>query len=123
VDLANRWSAYGVAPLAEAAVDGPAQVKIGSEAVFNVTLTMKDGGAAYKNADVKEIKFLLYDDKGATVYVGKGVAGSEDGKFTLTVPADVASKLVAGSGKIEVAAVLIPVAIPAFTSLDYVVVP
>jgi peptide/nickel transport system substrate-binding protein len=123
VDLADRWSAFGVAPLAEAALDGPAQVKIGSEAVFNVTLTLKDGGAAYKSSDVKEVKFLLYDDKGATVYVGAGVAGSEDGKFTLTVPADVTSKLVAGSGRIEVAAVLIPVAIPAFTSLDYVVVP
>jgi hypothetical protein len=123
VDQADRWSAFGEAPLAEAALEGPDQVKIGSEAVFNVTLTMKNGGAAYKNSDIKEVKFLLYDDKGVTVYVGAGVAASEDGKFTLTVPADVTSKLVAGSGKIEVAAVLIPVAIPAFTSLDYVVVP
>ena len=41
----------------------------------------------------------------------------------LTIPADVTSKLVAGTGKIEAAAVLIPVAIPAFTSLDYTVVP
>jgi peptide/nickel transport system substrate-binding protein len=122
-DLADRWSSFGVAPLAEAALDGPAQVKIGAEAVFNVTLTAKDGGAAYKSADVKEVKFLLYDDKGATVYVGAGKAGTEDGKFTLTIPADVAAKLVAGSGRIEAAAVLIPVAIPAFTSMDYVVVP
>jgi len=123
VDLANRWSKFGVAPLAEAALDGPAQVKIGSENVFNVTLTLKSDGSPYKNSDVKEVKFLLYDDKGATVYVGAGVAGSADGQFTLTIPADVSSKLVAGSGRIEAAAVLIPVAIPAFTSLDYVVVP
>ena len=122
-DLANRWSAFGVAPLAEAALDGPAQVKIGAEAAFNVTLTSKSDGSPYKNSDVKEVKFLLYDDKGATVYVGAGTAGSEDGQYTLTVPADVSAKLVAGSGRIEVAAVLIPVAIPAFTSLDYVVVP
>jgi peptide/nickel transport system substrate-binding protein len=122
VDLSDRWSKFGEAPLAEAALDGPAQVKIGSESVFNVTLTKKSDGAAYPSADVKEVKFLLYDDKGATVYVGAGVASGE-GAFTLTVPVDVASKLVAGSGRIEVAAVLIPVAIPAFTSLDYVVVP
>jgi hypothetical protein len=51
------------------------------------------------------------------------VAAGEDGQYTLTVPADVASKLVAGSGRIEVATVLVPVAIPAFTSQDYVVVP
>ena len=123
VDLADRWSAFGTAPLAEAALDGPAQLKVGQEAVFNVVLTYKNGGDPYPNADVREVKFLLYDDKGATVYVGAGVAGAEDGSFTLTVPADVAGKLVAGSGRIEVAAVLNPVAIPAFASLDYVVVP
>ncbi|MCX6039268.1 MAG: ABC transporter substrate-binding protein, partial [Chloroflexi bacterium] len=122
MDLADRWSKFGVAPLAEAALDGPAQVKIGSETVFNATLTMKSDGSAYKTADIKEVKFLVYDATGATVYVGVGVAvAGEDGKFTLTIPADVASTLVAGSGRIEVAAVLIPVAIPAFTSLDYVV--
>jgi hypothetical protein len=50
------------------------------------------------------------------------VAGS-DGKYTLTVPANITSTLVAGTGRIEAAAVLITVAIPAFTSLDYTVVP
>jgi len=122
VDLADRWSSFGEAPLAEAALDGPAQVKIGASADFTVALTTKSGDP-YPSADVKEVKFLLYDDTGATVYVGAGVAGGGEGEFTLTVPADVSSKLVAGSGRIEVAAVLIPVAIPAFTSLDYVVVP
>lgn len=122
-DLADRWSAFGEAPLAEATIDGPAQVKIGEEAVFNVALTYKSNGEAYPASDVKEVKFLLYNDKGETVYVGEGVAAGEDGQYTLTVPADVASKLVAGSGRIEAAAVLIPVAIPAFTSQDYVVVP
>jgi len=122
VDLADRWSAFGEAPLAEAVLDGPAQLKIGDQAEFTVALTTKSGDP-YPSADVKEVKFLLYNDKGETVYVGAGVAAGEDGQFTLTVPADVSSKLVAGSGRIEAAAVLIPVAIPAFTSLDYVVVP
>ncbi len=72
VDLADRWSRFGEAPLAEAALDGPSQVKIGAEAAFNVTLTKKTDGAPYPSADVKEVKFLLYDDKGETVYVGAG---------------------------------------------------
>ena len=122
VDLADRWSKFGLAPLAVAAVDGPAQVKIGAESVFNVTLTMKSDGSPYANSDVKAVKFLIYDASGATVYVGAGVAAG-DGKYTLTVPADVTSKLVAGTGRIEAAAVLIPVAIPAFSTLDYTVVP
>jgi hypothetical protein len=77
----------------------------------------------YPSADIKAVKFLLYDETGATVYVGTGVATADDGVYTLTIPADVSAKLVAGAGRIEVAAVLIPVAIPAFTSLDYVVLP
>jgi peptide/nickel transport system substrate-binding protein len=124
VDAADRWSKFGEAPLAVAALDGPAQVNIGKEAVFNLTLTKKADGSAYPSADVKEVKFLIYDAQGKTVFVGAGVpvAGS-DGKYTLTVTGSVTSALVAGTGKVEAAAVLIPVAIPAFTTLDYVVVP
>ncbi len=122
VDLADRWSRFGEAPLGDAALDGPAQVKIGNETVFNVTVTKKNGDP-YPSADIKEVKFLLYNDKGETVYVGEGTAGSGDGQYVLTVPADVTSKLTAGSGRIEAAAVFGPVAIPAFASLQYVVVP
>lgn len=123
-DLADRWSKFGVAPLAEAALDGPAQVKIGAESVFTATLTYKADGSAYPTADVKEVKFLVYDSAGKTIYVGAGAAtAGSDGVFSLTIPADVAAKLEAGAGRIEVAAVLIPVAIPAFTSFDYVVTP
>jgi peptide/nickel transport system substrate-binding protein len=122
-DFADRWAKFGVGPVGEAALDGPAQVKIGEEAVFTVALTNRNTGEVYPSADVKEMKFLLYNDKGETVYVGAGVATADEGVFTLTIPADVSAKLVAGTGSIEAAAVLIPVAIPAFTSLDYVVVP
>ena len=122
-DLADRWSAFGTPPMGEAALDGPGQVKIGEETVFTVSLTNRNTGDAYPTADVKELKFLLYNDKGETVYVGAGVATADEGVFTLTIPADVSAKLVAGTGKIEAAGVLVPVAIPAFTSLDYVVIP
>jgi hypothetical protein len=122
VDLADRWSNFGVAPMAVAALDGPAQVTIGSEAVFTATLTYKADGAAYPTADIKQAKFLVYDSVGKTVYVGEGVASGE-GVYALTIPADVTALLTAGAGRIEVAAVLVPVAIPAFTSLDYVVIP
>ncbi len=122
-DLADRWSAFGIPPMGEAALDGPAQVKIGAEAVFTVALTNRNTGDPYPTADVKELKFLLYNDKGETVYVGAGVATADEGVFTLTIPADVSATLVAGTGSIEAAGVLIPVAIPAFTRLDYVVVP
>jgi len=122
-DLSDRWSKFGQAPLAEVSLDGPSQVKVGEAVDFTATFVYKASGDAYPSADIKAVKFLLYDETGATVYVGVGVATGEDGVFTLTIPADVSAKLVAGSGRIEVAGVLVPVAIPAFTSLDYVVLP
>ncbi|HKZ44426.1 MAG TPA: ABC transporter substrate-binding protein [Anaerolineales bacterium] len=122
-DLADRWSRFSLAPLGVAALEGPAQVKIGAEAVFTATFTLKSSGDAYPTADTNRVKFLVYDAEGLTIYVGEGVAAGSDGVFTLTIPADITSKLVAGTGSIEVAGVFIPVAIPAFTSLDYVVVP
>jgi peptide/nickel transport system substrate-binding protein len=122
-DLADRWAAFGTPPMGEVALDGPGQIKIGEEAVFTATLTNRNTSAAYPTADVKELKFLLYNDKGETVYIGSGEATADEGVFTLTIPADVSAKLVAGTGKIEAAGVLVPVAIPAFTSLEYVVVP
>jgi len=123
VDLADRWSKFGEAPLADASLDGPGQVKIGEATDFTATFTYKASGDAYPSADIKAVKFLLYDGTGATVYIGEGVATADDGVYTLTIPADVSSKLEAGTGRIEVAGVMIPVAIPAFTSLDYVVTP
>ncbi|HEX7620990.1 MAG TPA: ABC transporter substrate-binding protein, partial [Anaerolineales bacterium] len=64
VDAADRWSKFGEGPLGVAALDGPAQVNIGKEAVFNLTLTKKADGSAYASADVKEVKFLIYDAQG-----------------------------------------------------------
>jgi len=124
VDPADRWSAFGAAPLAAAALTGPDQIKIGDQAVYNLTVTVKSSGDPYKTAAIKGVKFLVYDAQGQTVFVGNGTAaGGAEGTYLLLIPKDVTAKLVAGSGRIEAAAVLIPVAIPAFTSVDYVVVP
>jgi hypothetical protein len=45
-----------------------------------------------------------------------------DGQYQVTLSADETSKLQTGSAKLEVAVVPIPVAIPSFTSFDFVVV-
>ena len=119
-DLADRWAAFSNPPLAEATLDGPAQVTVGQEAVFNLTVTSPDGNP-YPAADVKEVKFLVYNDQNETVFVGEGQPGAADGEYTLTIPAD--AQLTAGAGKIEAAVVLVPAAIPAFASLEFVATP
>jgi peptide/nickel transport system substrate-binding protein len=119
-DLADRWAAFSNPPLAEATLDGPAQVTVGQEAVFNLTVTSPEGNP-YPAADVKEVKFLVYNDQNETVFVGEGQPGAADGEYTLTIPAD--AELTAGAGKIEAAVVLVPAAIPAFGSLEFVATP
>ena len=84
-------------------------------------MTLKDG-SPYPAADIKQVKYLLYDATGAVVSTGEATA-AEDGHYQVVLGSDVTSKLVAGSDKIEVAVVPIPVAIPAYASLDFVVVP
>jgi peptide/nickel transport system substrate-binding protein len=121
-DLSDRWARFSTPPLAEGTLDGPAQVTIGQPADFTLTLTNK-AGDPYPSSEVKAVKFLLYDETGATVYVGEGTPTDQEGVFTLSVPPDVTSGLTAGTGRIEAAAALIPAAIPAFASLDYVVSP
>jgi peptide/nickel transport system substrate-binding protein len=119
-DLADRWSNFGQPKLAEVALDGPGQVKIGDEAVFNIAVTFQ--GAPYANADIKQVKYLLYNAKGEVVSVGEAVAGA-DGAYTVTLGKDITAKLEAGSNKIEVAVVPLPVSVPTFTSMEFVTAP
>ena len=119
-DLEDRWASFSTPKLATAVLDGPAQVKVGDTATFDVNVTFN--GAPYANADIKQVKYLLYDATGAVVSTGEAEA-KEDGHYQVVLGSDTTSKLVAGSDKIEVAVVPIPVAIPAFTSISFVVIP
>jgi len=68
------------------------------------------------------VKYILYDASGTVVGVGDASA-VEDGHYQVTLGSDVTAKLPTGSARLEVAAVPVPVAIPSFTSLDFVAVP
>jgi peptide/nickel transport system substrate-binding protein len=120
VDLADRWSAFSEPKLASVQLDGPAQVKGGEEAVFDALVSFHD--QPYAAADIKEVKYILYDTTGAVVEVGEANMLAE-GQYQMTLDADTTSKLPNGSARLEVVIVPIPVAIPAFTSLDFVAIP
>lgn len=116
-DAANKWSRFGEARIAEAELDGPGRVDIGSEAVFDAFVTFK--GEPYAQADIAEVKYLLFDATGALVATGLAEAVA-DGQYSITLPADVTSKLTAGSNKLEIAVVSKLVSLPAFTSFEFV---
>jgi len=120
IDLANRWVAFSEPKLASIQLDGPGQVKAGEEALFDVLVNFKD--EPYAQADINQVKYILYDATGAVVEVGDAslvIAG----QYQVVLSPDVTAKLPTGSVRLEVAVVPIPVAIPAFTSTDFVVVP
>jgi hypothetical protein len=95
-------------------------VTVGEVTPFDLTVTDLEGNP-YPAADIKEVKFLVYNDQGETVFVGQGEAGAEEGSYILNIPAD--AELTAGAGKIEAAVVVVPAAIPAFASLEFVATP
>lgn len=120
IDLADRWAAFSEPKTATTSLDGPGQVKAGEEAVFDVTVFFKD--EPYLQSDVRRVKYILYDATGAVVTVGDATAIA-DGQYQVTLDAATTSSLPTGSARLEVAVVPIPVAIPSFTSLDFVAVP
>lgn len=120
VDLADRWAAFSEPKLAEIVLDGPGQVKAGNEAVFDVIVNLKGKDKAYLNADIRQVKYILYDTTGAVVSIGEAVSVGE-GQYQVTLDSASISKLQTGAAKLEVALVPIPVAIPAFTTIDFVV--
>ena len=120
VDLADRWAVFSEPKLAEIVLDGPGQINAGDEAVFDVIVNLKGKDQAYLDADIRQVKYILYDTTGAVVSIGEGVSVGE-GQYQVTLDSASTSKLQTGTAKLEVAVVPIPVAIPAFTTFDFVV--
>lgn len=120
VDLADRWAQFSEPKRATTLLDGPGQVKVGEEAVFDVTINFKD--EPYLLSDIERVKYILYDTTGAVVSVGNATPVA-DGQYQVTLSSAETAKLVTGSARLEVAVVPIPVAIPSFTSFDFVAVP
>jgi len=119
VDLADRWSIFSEPKLATTVLDGPGQVQAGSEASFDVTINFKD--EPYLLSDIARVKYILYDATGSVVSVGDATPVA-DGQYLVTLSAGETSRLSTGSARLEVAVVPIPVAVPSFTSIDFVAV-
>jgi peptide/nickel transport system substrate-binding protein len=119
-DLSDRWANYGEPKLATAELDGPGQVKIGEEAAFDVYVTFKD--EAYPSAEIKLVKFLLYNAKNEIVAVGEAVL-VEEGLYSIVLDAETTGLLEAGSNKLEIAVVPITVSQPTFQAIEFVSAP
>jgi peptide/nickel transport system substrate-binding protein len=119
-DLADRWAGFSTPKLATVELDGPGQVKIGEEATFDVYVTYNE--EPYPTAEIKMVKFLLYNAANEIVKVAEAEA-VEDGLYQVVLDAETTGALEAGSNKIEVAVVPLPVSQPTFQTIDFVTAP
>ena len=85
--------------IAVVSVDGPAQVTIGQEGDFNVTVTFNN--APYPSAEISQVKYLLFDATNAIVNTGTATMTAE-GSYKVALTSDITTKLTAGSDKLEI---------------------
>ena len=117
VDSADKWSLFSEPKIAEAELDGPGRVTIGEATTFDVYITFN--GEDYPVDEVSFVKYLLFSADGSLVEVGEA-APVGDGYFTVELSAEATGQLEAGACKLEIAAVVIPVALPSFASFEFV---
>ena len=120
IDLSDEWAGFAKPKVAEAEVDGEGRVTIGQEAMFDVYVTFE--GEAYPSAEIAEVKYLLFGANGELAASGLAEEAG-DGQYTVTLSADVTSKLEAGSNKLEVVVVSKLVSIPTFAPFEFVTAP
>lgn len=119
-DPADKWARFGEPKVATVSVDGPAQVKAGEEAKFDVAVTFK--GQPYPASELASVKYLLFDANNNLVAKGDATFVA-DGKYQVVLSADVTKSLAAGTNKLEVVVASNVVSIPSFQSVQFVTVP
>jgi peptide/nickel transport system substrate-binding protein len=116
-DMADRFSQFTAAPIPEVTVDGPGDVAIGDEAVFEVYVDFE--GAPYPNEDLDMVKFLVFDATGELVFSGDAEEAGE-GYFEVVMSADMTGELEAGSNQLAVIAVSKRALVPVREEMDFV---
>jgi len=118
-DAANKWARFGEPRIAEVELDGPGRVDIGQEAIFEAFVDF--GGAPYPNADISEVKYLVFDATGTLA--AEGVAEPvEDGHYQIALTPDLTGQLEAGANRLEVVVVPSVVSVPTFQDFEFVTV-
>lgn len=117
-DRADKWAGFGEPKLATVEIDGPGQVAAGSEAVYDVFVNFKD--QPYPADEVSTVKYLVFDATGNLLAQGDA-AFVADGQYQVTLGADATGAFTSGGYKLEVAVTVLPVSIPAFSALEFIV--
>jgi peptide/nickel transport system substrate-binding protein len=118
-DPATRWLGFGEPKMAAVAVTGPATVRVGAEAAFDIRVT--HAGRPYPPAEIERVRWLLFDARGELAATGDAHRVGDIWRAAL--PAAMTGRLAPGSSRLEVIVVSRVVAMPFFANTSFAVLP
>jgi peptide/nickel transport system substrate-binding protein len=118
-DPATRWLRFGEPKIPAVAVTGPATVRAGTEAAFDIRVT--HAGRPYPPAEIETVRWLLFDARGEMAATGDARAAG--GTWRAVIPAATTGRLAPGSNRLEVIVVSRVVAVPTFATFTFSTLP
>ncbi len=119
-DASDKWSRFSEPAIATVEIDGPGQVTIGQEAVYDIFVTFQEN--PYALGDIQAVTYLVFDATGALAATGTA-EGVADGQWQVKLASDVTSKLAAGADRLEIVVASKLVALPSLATYQFVTVP
>jgi peptide/nickel transport system substrate-binding protein len=118
-DPATRWLRFGEPKIPAVAVTGPATVRAGTEAAFDIRVT--HAGRPFPLAEIETVRWLLFDARGEMAATGDARAAG--GTWRAVIPAATTGRLAPGSNRLEVIVVSRVVSIPTFATFTFATLP
>ncbi len=115
-----RWFAFTEPRIAQVAVSGPSQVRVGAKAEFLLEVT--SNGERYAVGDTDFVRFLVFDGRGELAVTGDAEA-VRDGRWRVTLTPEQTGRLQAGANRLEVIVAPRVVSIPSFESFAFATLP
>lgn len=119
-DPADKWLRFSEPRIPELAVDGP--LVVDPEEALTVNLQVTFGDAPYPRDEIKAARFLLFDEDEAVTLTGEAKPVAE-GQWEVTIPPDTLAGLATGAYSLEMVVTSRNVALPAFTTHAFAIVP
>lgn len=114
----ERWAGFQKAPVPEVSIEGPASIRVGETAAFDLFIGLE--GDPYPAADISSAVYLLFAPDGTLILKGNAKALT-DGWFTFEIPAESTKALSPGVYKLEAIVTSIKTALPGMGTMDVMV--
>jgi peptide/nickel transport system substrate-binding protein len=119
-DPADKWLRFTEPRIPSLEIDGPRIVRKGDAPAFDVAITFN--GESYPAADIERARYLLFDGRGRLIAEGDAEPVA-DGRWIVPIDAAAVDALGVGASSVEIAVTSRHVALPAFASHGFAVVP